>query len=77
MDKLEEFKNDLFALFEKHNILVLKDSVSMEQSPLFCTNIGKTRKLIFRFEQLLSREEALEHYEKYGCVISEYDRIRW
>lgn len=70
---MEEFKKDLIELFNKHGLLVLKDSVIIEHSPLYVTHKGNTRFLTFKFEQFLPQEEADEHRTKYGAVIDGFD----
>ncbi len=72
---MEEFQKDLIELFNKHNILVLKDSVSIDFSPLFYNKHEGifTRDITFKFTQLMKdREEAKEHIDKYGFKVRNF-----
>lgn len=69
---MEEFKKDLIEVFNKHNILVLKDSVSVIFTPLYVdtnNNITK-REVTFKFSQIMNdMKEAKKHADEYGCIV--------
>lgn len=67
---MEEFKNDLIELFKKHNILVLKDSITIDMSPLYVDRNVKKRDVKFKFSQvMMDKDKAKEHADKYGSTI--------
>lgn len=70
-DEIKPFRDDLIALFKKHGIMVLKDTVRIGFSPLLIDRLGlKSRNITFEMEQVLSDDEkADKHAREFGLVI--------
>lgn len=71
--EMQELCNDLSAVLNKHGLLVLKDSVMLELSPIrIDLKSGfKTRDVTISFREasLLSNDELKENVDKYGIVM--------
>lgn len=71
MEEFKMFKKDLVALFEKYNLRVDDNALSISISPLYIPRIGAaTRKVTFEFIEIINplSEKAIKLCEKYGAV---------
>ena len=71
--EMQELHDDLLEVLNKHGLVVLKDSVMLELSPIrIDVNSGfKTRDVTISFREasLLSNDELKENVDKYGIVM--------
>lgn len=71
--EMQELCNDLSAVLNKHGLLVLKDSVILELSPIrIDVKSGfKTRDVTISFREasLLSDDELKANIDKYGLIM--------
>jgi hypothetical protein len=71
--EMQELQKDLLDVLNKHGLLVLKDSVMLELSPIHIdVKSGfKTRDVTIGFREvsLLSNDELTENIDKYGIVM--------
>lgn len=72
-NEMQELHNDLLAVLNKHGLLVLKDSVMLELSPIrIDVKSGfKTRDVTISFREasLLSDDELKANIDKYGLIM--------
>lgn len=72
-NKMQELQKDLLNVLNKHGLLVLKDSVMLELSPIrIDVKSGfKTRDITIGFREvsLLSNDELKANIDKYGIVM--------
>lgn len=72
-NKMQELQKDLLNVLNKHGLLVLKDSVMLELSPIrIDVKSGfKTRDVTISFREvsLLSDDELKANIDKYGIVM--------
>lgn len=71
--EMQELHNDLLEVLNKHGLLVLKDSVMLELSPIrIDLKSGfKTRDVTISFREasLLSDDELKANIDKYGLIM--------
>lgn len=71
--EMQELQKDLLDVLNKHGLLVLKDSVMLELSPIHIdVKSGfKTRDVTIGFREvsLLSNDELMENIDKYGILM--------
>lgn len=71
--EMQELLNDLLEVLNKHGLLVLKDSVMFELSPIrIDVKSGfKTRDVTISFREasLLSDDELKANIDKYGLIM--------
>lgn len=71
--EMQELQKDLLDVLNKHGLLVLKDSVMLELSPIrIDVKSGfKTRDITIGFREvsLLSNDELKANIDKYGIVM--------
>lgn len=71
--EMQELHNDLLEVLNKHKLLVLKDSVMFELSPIrIDVKSGfKTRDVTISFKEasLLSDDELKANIDKYGLIM--------
>ena len=72
-NKMQELQKDLLSVFEKHKLLVLKDSVMLELSPIridVSSGLG-TRDITLSFIEVirLTNDELKENFDKCGLVM--------
>ena len=73
-NKMQELQKDLVSLFEKHKLIVLKDSAMLELSPIridISSGLA-TRDVTFSFREAiihLTNEELKENIDKYGLIM--------
>ena len=66
-DEIKPFRDDLIALFKKHGVLIIKDSVRITFSPLLIDEYGKYRDITFEMTQWFSDNEAAnKHAQEFG-----------
>lgn len=72
-NKMQELQKDLLNVLYKHGLLVLKDSVMLELSPIrIDVKSGfKTRDVTISFREasLLSDDELKANIDKYGLIM--------
>ena len=72
-NKMQELQKDLLNVLNKHGLLVLKDSVMLELSPIHIDIKSgfKTRDITIGFREvsLLSNDELKANIDKYGIVM--------
>lgn len=72
-NKMQELQKDLLNVLYKHGLLVLKDSVMLELSPIrIDVKSGfKTRDITISFREasLLSDDELKANIDKYGLIM--------
>lgn len=67
---MEEFKNDLIDLFEKHKIMALQGSVELHVSPLKVDRNVCFVDVAFKFSKaVVDNSERKEYIDKYGLII--------
>lgn len=69
---MEEFIIDLRELFEKHGVIVLKDSIELSASPLHIDihSNFRSRDFVFKFTEFVKDNDvAIEHANKYGFIL--------
>lgn len=70
-DEIKPFKDDLIALFKKHGLMIIKDSVRIRFSPLLIDNYGQYREITFEMKQcFLDNEAANKHAQEFGISTS-------
>ena len=70
-DEIKPFRDDLIALFKKHGLTIIKDSVRISFSPLLINNCVQYRDITFEMTQLfLDDEAANKHAQEFGVSIS-------
>lgn len=70
-DEIKPFRDDLIALFKKHGLMIIKDSVRITFSPLLIDAFGKHRDITFEMTQWFSdNEEANKHAQEFGISTS-------
>lgn len=72
-NKMQELQKDLLSVLEKHKLLVLKDSVMLELSPIridVCSGL-ETRDITLSFKEVirLTNDELKENIDKCGLVM--------
>lgn len=72
-NKMRELQKDLLSVLEKHKLLVLKDSVMLELSPIrIDVSSGLvTRDVTLSFREAIihmTNEELKENIDKYGLI---------
>lgn len=71
--EMQELHDDLLEVLNKHGLLVLKDSVMLELSPIrIDVNSGfKTRDVTISFREVsfLSNDELKANIDKYGLIM--------
>ena len=68
---MEEFKNDLIDLFQKHKIMALEGSVELHVSPLKVDRNVCFVDVAFKFSKaVVDNEERKEYIDKYGLIIN-------
>ena len=66
-DEIKPFRDDLIALFKKHGVMIIKDSVRITFSPLLIDEYGKYRDITFEMTQWFSDNEAAnKHAQEFG-----------
>ena len=72
-NKMRELQNDLVEVFNKHGLLVLKDSATLELSPIRIDVpsglITRDVTLSFREAIRMTNEELKENIDKYGLIM--------
>lgn len=70
-DEIKPFRDDLIALFKKHGLMIIKDSVRISFSPLLIDEYCKHRDVKFEMTQLfLDDEAANKHAQEFGVLTS-------
>ena len=70
-DEIKPFRDDLIALFKKHGLTIIKDSVRISFSPLLIDEYGKYRDITFEMKQcFLDNEAANKHAREFGISTS-------
>lgn len=70
-DEIKPFRDDLIALFKKHGLMIIKDSVRISFSPLLIDGYGKHRDIKFEMTQWFSDNEAADkHAKEFGMLTS-------
>ena len=68
---MEEFKNDLIDLFNKHKIMALQGSVELHVSPLKVDRNVCFVDVAFKSSKaVVDNEDRKEYIDKYGLIIN-------
>lgn len=70
-DEIKPFRDDLIALFKKHGVMILQDSVRITFSPLLIDKYVQYREITFAMKQcFLDNEAANKHAQEFGISTS-------